>query len=161
MFSRYLFLAFVGLCSGLFVSGGVFTVLLSVGLIPRFAGKTNTANRIFLYEEMVIWGLLFGILCSIFLERLPIGQMLVEGNFISEAGLVRWGTVFLIVYGLFAGIFVGSLAIAIAEMLDSIPIFTRRIGFRIGLGIVMTTIAIGKICGSLFYFFEQMYHYGA
>lgn len=161
MFSRYLFLAFVGLCFGLFVSGGVFTVLLSVGLIPRFAGKTNTANRIFLYEEMVIWGLLFGTLCSIFLERLPIGQMLVERNFISEAGLVQWGTIFLIVYGLFAGIFVGSLAIAIAEMLDSIPIFTRRIGFRIGLGIVMTTIAIGKICGSLFYFIEQMYHYGA
>ena len=160
MFSRYLFLAVVGLCSGLFVSGGVFTVLLSVGLIPRFAGKTNTANRIFFYEEMVIWGLLFGTICSVFLEQLPIGQMLVERNFISEAGLVKWGTIFLVVFGLFAGVFVGSLAIAIAEMLDSIPIFARRIGFRKGLGFGMTTIAIGKICGSIIYFFEQIYHYG-
>lgn len=160
MFSKYVILIVVGVCSGLFVSGGVFTVLLSVGLIPRFAGKTHTANKIFLYEEMVIWGLFFGALCSIFLEQLPVGQILVKNNFITESNLVTWGTVFFVIYGFFAGMFVGSLAITIAEMLDSIPIFARRIGFRKGLGFAITSMAIGKIVGSLFYFFERMYHYG-
>ena len=42
----------VGLGAGILVSAGVFTVLLSVGLVPRFAGKTHTGEKIFLYEEM-------------------------------------------------------------------------------------------------------------
>ena len=46
-------LGIIGLASGLGVSGGVFTTLIAVGLIPRFAGKTHTAKHIFLYEEMV------------------------------------------------------------------------------------------------------------
>ena len=46
----------------------------------------------------------------------------------------------------------GCLALAVAEMLDSIPIFTRRIGFRHGIGSVVICIAIGKLCGSLLYF---------
>ena len=41
----------VGLGAGILVSAGVFTVLLSVGLVPRFAGKTHTGEKIFLYEE--------------------------------------------------------------------------------------------------------------
>ena len=54
--------------------------------------------------------------------------------------------------GLFSGMLVGCLALAIAEMLDSIPIFTRRISFRHGLGLVVLSMAIGKLVGSLFYF---------
>ena len=48
----------VGLGAGILVSAGVFTVLLSVGLVPRFAGKTHTGEKIFLYEEMVVFGTL-------------------------------------------------------------------------------------------------------
>ena len=62
------------------------------------------------------------------------------------------GTAFLILFGLFAGMFVGCLAFAIAEMLNSIPIFARRIGFRHGLGIALLFAALGKMAGSIFYF---------
>ena len=61
---------------------------------------------------------------------------------------------FLVIYGLFAGIFVGCLALAIAEMLDSIPIFARRMKFRHGVGIVILCMAIGKTIGSLIYFWN-------
>ena len=63
-------------------------------------------------------------------------------------------------FGLFAGIFVGCLALAIAEMLDTIPIFARRIGFRHGLGIVVLSIALGKAAGSLLYFMKAVYLHG-
>ena len=59
--------------------------------------------------------------------------------------------------GLFAGIFVGCLALAIAEMLDSIPILTRRIGFRHGLGLMVISIAMGKAVGSLLYFWHPIF----
>ena len=63
-------------------------------------------------------------------------------------------------FGLFAGIFVGCLALAIAEMLNTIPVFARRIGFRHGLGIVVLSIALGKAAGSLLYFIRAVYLYG-
>jgi len=61
------------------------------------------------------------------------------------------------VFGVFAGIFVGCLALAIAEMLNTIPVFARRIGFRHGLGVAILSVALGKLCGSLIYFTQQVF----
>ena len=109
--------------------------------MPRFAGKTHTADKVFLYEEMVIWGTIIGGVLSIFSPRF--------GN-LGLPGIIIIG-----VFGLFAGVFVGCLALAIAEMLDTIPIFARRIGFRHGLGIVVVAMAIGKMIGSALYFIYE------
>ena len=43
------------------------------------------------------------------------------------------------------------------EMLDSIPILTRRIGFRHGLGLMVISIAMGKAVGSLLYFWHPIF----
>ena len=67
------------------------------------------------------------------------------------------GNVFLIIFGFFAGMFVGCLALAIAEMLNSIPIFARRIGFRHGLGVAIAAAACGKLVGSLIYFAKGVF----
>ena len=160
MLIRYLFLVIFGICAGAFVSGGVFTVLLSVGLIPRFADKTHTANKIFLYEEMVVFGVLLGVLLSVFHEGLPVGEWVRNSGIINRGTWNIIGNTLLCFYGIFAGIFDGCLALAIAEMLDSIPIFTRRIRFRKGIGIVTLAMAIGKMAGSLLYFANRVFLYG-
>lgn len=160
MLIRYIFLTAFGICAGFFVSGGVFTVLISVGLVPRFADKTHTAEKIFLYEEMVVFGVLLGILLSVFHEGLPIGEWIIKSRLLSEGTWHVIGNVFLSFYGFFAGIFEGCLALAIAEMLDSIPIFARRISFKKGLGIVILGMAIGKMAGSLLYFANKIYLFG-
>jgi len=49
---------------------------------------------------------------------------------------------------------------AIAEMLDTIPIFARRIALRHGLGIIVSAMAVGKLAGSLFYFYTGMDMFG-
>ncbi len=151
-----IFLGVVGLAGGLGVSGGVFTTLIAVGLIPRFAGKTHTAKHIFLYEEMVVCGTIFGGLVSVFFPFLGI-KGFVQQIPVLQTIYPALGTCFLIVYGLFAGIFVGCLALAIAEMLDSIPIFARRMKFRHGIGIVILCMAIGKTVGSLIYFWKGFF----
>ena len=153
-------LAFAGVSAGLLVSGGVFTVLLSVGLAPRFAGVTHTGNRIFLYEEMVVFGTLFGNVLSVFEKPLTALRQAAE-----PSGTVGWlldasAVCLPAVFGLFAGIFVGCLALAIAEMLDSIPIFTRRIGLGRGLKSLIWGVALGKLAGSLFYFAFHFYETG-
>ena len=141
-------------------AGGVFTVLLAVGLIPRFAGKTHTGKKVLIYENMVILGTMAGNILSVFNWNSQFEE-LVTGQFGIPQQI--WGVfaqLLLVCFGVFAGIFVGSLAMAIAEMLDSIPIFARRIGFRHGLGIAVIAMALGKMAGSLFYFYQKMYLYG-
>lgn len=164
MFGKQILLGVIGVSSGLIVSAGVFTVLISVGLIPRFAGKMHVARKIFVLEEMVVFGTLFGGFFSVFSEWGMIGEFVREHNlFGSRATDGVWnlaGTVFLLVFGVFAGIFVGCLALAIAEMLNTIPIFARRIGFRHGLGIAILAVALGKLFGSLVYFTQQVFMYG-
>ena len=126
-------------------------MLAAVGLIPRFAGKTHTAGQAVLYEEMVIAGTVAGGFASVFERFCHIGEGLGKLG-LPPLFLMAAENLFLIVFGLFAGMFVGCLALAIAEMLDSVPIFARRIGFRHGLGVAVLAMAAGKLAGSLFYF---------
>ena len=161
MFLRQLFLALIGGSAGLIVSAGVFTVLISVGLIPRFAGKMHVADRVFVLEEMVICGTLVGSFFSIYGRWAMIGSFVREHTLFgleATEGVWRFaGTLIQIIFGLFAGIFVGCLALAIAEMLNTIPVFARRIGFRHGLGIAIFSVAMGKLIGSIIYFTQRIF----
>lgn len=160
MFLKYLFLGILGASFGLLAAGGVFTVLISVGLIPRFAGKTHTGKKVFLYEEAVIFGTIAGDVASVFEDSCRLGEMALLGLHIPARLWAFVSNGFLLAAGMFAGMFVGCLALAIAEMLDTIPIFARRIGFRHGLGIAVLAIALGKMMGSLLYFYFSIYQYG-
>ena len=48
--------------------------------------------------------------------------------------------------------FFGCLSIALAEVLDGIPIFARRVKLKMGVSIAVLAVALGKIAGSLVYF---------
>ncbi|MCH5275472.1 MAG: stage V sporulation protein AB [Lachnospiraceae bacterium] len=153
---RYLLLIICGASFGLLAAAGVFTVLVAVGLIPRFAGKTHTAKKVMLYEEMVIAGTVIGGLVSVFERYCHIGDWLLQQG-LPHRLLQMAGNAFLVIFGILAGMFIGCLALAIAEMLDSVPIFARRVGFRHGLGIAISAMAAGKLVGSLFYFAVQLH----
>lgn len=155
-------MALYGLSAGLLVSAGIFTVLLAVGLAPRFVGTTHTAKKTFLYEECIMAGAVMGTFFSVIPTLFHTGEWLRQkleiiseaaGGFLISAVDV-FGEIFLGAAGLFMGMFVGCLALAIAEMLDSIPIFARRISYRHGLGIAVLAVALGKMAGSLFYFWK-------
>ena len=101
---------------------------------------------------MVIAGTVFGGLLSLFQEQIRIGCLL-QKVFVDNIRVAEiLGNICLGVFGLGAGMFIGCLALAIAEILDSIPILTRRIGFRHGIGFAVLSIAAGKLIGSLLYF---------
>lgn len=151
---KYLLTVFAYFGFGLLSSGGVFTVFVTVGLVPRFADKTHTATKIILYENCIVAGAVLGCILSVY------GDFFTEK--IGKAALSTiprwgvWGNLILAVFGIFAGMFVGCFAIAIAEMLNTIPIFTRRISLGKGVGIVMLCLALGKTIGSLIYFYFRL-----
>ena len=157
MIIKWIFLIFTGASFGVLAAAGVFTVLTAVGLVPRFAGKTHTAKKVFLFEEMVIGGTIVGCFVSVFPEYSQLAafwQQLVPGQTALWSLL---GSVLQAVIGLFSGMFVGCLALAIAEMLDSIPIFARRISFRHGIGLAILSMALGKMAGSLLYYWKDLH----
>lgn len=149
-----IFLSIIGFSFGLMAAGGVFTVLIAVGLIPRFIGKIHSASHVILYEEMVIAGTVFGCILSEYYK------VIIERNIFILDVLqnLKWlQFMILIIFGIFSGIFVGCLAMAIAEMLDSIPIFSRRIQFRKGLTAAIIAVSLGKVAGSLYYFYHSIF----
>lgn len=153
---KLILLGVIGGSFGLLAAAGVFTVFVAVGMIPRFAGKTHTAKYIRIYEDMVISGTIIGGTGSVFIRYFQLGAFLADMGCSQE--LIRTGgNIFIGVFGLFAGIFIGCLAITIAEMLDSIPIFMRRIRLKYGLKQFIYAMAVGKLVGSLLYFIWEVH----
>ena len=104
--------------------------------VPRYAGITRTADSVLLYEDMTLLGFVFGNVFCLFHFSLPLGIP------------------FLIVYGVFSGIFLGSWILALAEVASVFPVFFRRIHLTEGFPAVILSIAVGKCIGTLiFYFF--------
>ena len=136
MLVRQIFLAFCGLASGIAVASGTFAFLIVIGVIPRIIGKSNRAADAIHFENAVIGGGVFGTIMSVFPNvSIPLGIPL------------------LCVYGLSSGIFVGCMAVALAEILDTFPITFRRFGIKEGLCYIMIAMALGKCVGALFFFF--------
>lgn len=139
MLSKHIFLGLAGLTAGLAASAGTFAFLIMIGVIPRMIGKCNRAAETMHFETAIVCGGVFGNIMSTFLEiRLPLG------------------TLFLCVYGISAGIFVGCLAVALAEILNTFPIMFRRVRIKTGLNWAMVFMAIGKVVGSCYYFLTRM-----
>lgn len=144
--------AVIGFSFGLFTAGAVFTTIIVIGLVPRFAARFHTARKIFLYEGWVMAGSVAGGIYGVF------------ESYCQEVGweerTVLWkllGMVLVVLWGFFTGMFVGCLAVAIEELLGGISVFARRIHLRKGIGIAMLAIAIGKTCGSLYYFWFALF----
>lgn len=128
----------LGISSGFAVAGGMFALLIALGIISRFAGKTHTANYIFYYEDAAAIGGILGNLISIYEFPVPVGMV----------GVVS--------YGLFAGVFTGAWAMALTEIVDVIPIFSRRIRLKTGMPWIILSMALGRAVGAFIYAYYRM-----
>lgn len=133
MWSRQIFLGIIGIGSGAAVAGGMFAFLIALGIIARFAGRTHTAGALFFYEDAAALGGILGNVVSVFSISVPAGM----------PGLA--------LYGLFAGIFTGAWAMALTEIIDVIPIFSRRIRLKTGMTAIIFCMALGRSVGALLY----------
>ena len=131
---QQLILCFIGFCAGIIVAGGVSGLLIGLSIVPRYAGITHTADRIFLYEDLTLLGTVAGTVVTLFPIRIPLGPF------------------FLAVCGVFFGIFLGGWILALAEIAKVFPVFARRLKLSQGLSPVIISIAAGKALGSLFYY---------
>ncbi|EGG80996.1 hypothetical protein HMPREF9477_01855 [Lachnospiraceae bacterium 2_1_46FAA] len=136
MWVKQLLLALIGLSAGVTVAGGLFSFVVSLGVISDFADRTHTGNHILLYETSVALGGILGNILFIYQIPVPVG------------------TVILMLFGIFAGIFVGCWSMALAEILNVFPIFIRRVKVLRGIPYIILSIALGKGIGACLFFFK-------
>ena len=114
--------------------------MIIIRIMPRMIQKAKLEHKVIYIENMVFRGILFGTVLSLFSWK------------------KRWlfdllGKTLLTIFGMSAGIFVGCLAVALAEILDTFPIFFRRVQLDESYGeILLFIMAMGKMIGSLFFF---------
>ena len=134
---KELLMGVTGFCSGLAVAGGLFALIIALGVVADFADRTHTARYILWYEDAVAAGGILGNLMSVYAISLPLGSL--------GAG----------VFGIFAGVFVGAWAMALTEIINIIPIFARRLDLRRGLGLLVLSMALGRTIGSLLFYYYR------
>lgn len=123
----------VGFAGGLAVGSGFVAFLTVLGIVPRLTQLTKTKNYIKGYEVGVVIGATVGTWLSL---RQP---------------TLFLPSITLVVIGLFGGVFFGSLAAALTEVLNVFPILAKRIGVHEKIKYLLMAIVLGKIAGSLFH----------
>ncbi len=117
---------FVSFSTGVVIAGAIYGFIVAIGIIPRIVYKTNTRKYLLYYETLIIIAAILSSFYTIYQFQMPVGKI----------GLI---------YIYFCiGIFVGSLAVCIAEVLSVIPIMVRRVKLFKHITTIMLAIALGK-----------------
>lgn len=128
-------MVFTGLAAGGMVAAGTFAFIVMIGIFTRLAQRTRTSQYTSLFEDAIILGGTLGNILFIYEINLPFYYI----------GIV--------LFGFFSGIFVGCLAMALAEVLKIIPVFVKRVGLVEGMQYIVLSIAAGKCVGAVLQLF--------
>lgn len=128
-------LAIIGFAGGVSVAAGTFALITALGIVPRLAARMGVVGHVYKLESVIVLGGTIGSLLSVY--HFP----------------MRIGDVGLVIFGIFAGIFVGCLSMALAEAVKVFPVLCQRINLSYGIYLLIFMMAAGKFLGTLY----QMY----
>lgn len=146
MLLKQLFLAFAGITAGSVIAAGIFAFLAIIGVFPRVIDKTKTRRHIMLYETLLILGGSVGNALDLLEFPIPIGSIPAAGHFLGLSLLGLGGLSF--------GVFIGCLVMSLAETVKAVPVLNRRLRLSVGIQYMTLSIALGKLAGSLLYFYR-------
>lgn len=134
--------AVVAFLAGVGVSAGTFAFILVIGVVPRIMGRMEIKD-VMLIENVIVLGVVLGNISSTF-------EVIVYNSNFQYMDVL--GHAVMILYGISTGVFVGCIAVALAEILHTFPILFRRFNLNKGLKLVIFSMAIGKVVGCIYYF---------
>ena len=138
MIIKYIVMALTAFGGGAVISAAVFALIASTGVITRMAGKTHTAKYVRTYETAVVIGGILWNVIWVFSVRIPLKAEIYQS--------------LQFVMSLAQGIFVGCLAVSLAEALNATAIFARRVKLKVGLSFVILAVAVGKVLAAVIQF---------
>ena len=126
-------LMFIGFAEGLVVGTAIVAFLTLLDIVPRLAQFTETYDKCSYYEFSIALGAVTGAL-AVFLNL-----------------QINLPHVFLAAAGLFMGVFIGLLAAALTEVLNVIPVISKRLRIQKEIYLLLMSLILGKVAGSLIY----------
>lgn len=175
MFLKRLIMIFLAFTGGAAVAAGTFAFLLVIGVVPRMlwrfgfgrrpgvkSGRNRLRDRVIGIVEMtIVFGVVWGSAVSLWPQEAGKRICDILGTLIAPGALSAAGHILVAAGGLGAGIFVGSIAVSLAEIIDTFPVLFRRFGLegpiphklgkRAGpkLEWLLLAMALGKLVGAL------------
>lgn len=128
---RGLLLGIVSLAGGFAVGSAFVALLIVLDLIPRLVQLTRGHRRSAVFESAILIGSLYWICADLF-----------DWTF-------RMSARFLLIPAVFQGLFVGMFAAALTEVLNVIPIVSKRLKLKPYLLPLLMAMVLGKVTGSL------------
>lgn len=135
---HFILLICFGFSAGFVTAAAYVAFIAMIGIFPKIAAKTKTAKECILYENL----LMLGILCFTLLQF---------GISFSHAGITQTevlpfgiGITFLIMFGLFGGIYTGFLIGGLSEVLNILPIYARKTHIQKTICYTIYFLALGK-----------------
>jgi stage V sporulation protein AB len=123
--------AVIGLAGG-FAAGSAFVALLIVlDLIPRLVQLARAYRLASVFESAILAGVMLWSCADLFGWRTALSPCLLP------------------IPAVFQGVFVGMLAAALTEVLNVIPILTKRLKLQPYLFALLMAMVLGKVAGSL------------
>jgi stage V sporulation protein AB len=124
-------LGVIGLAGGFAVGSAFVALLIVLDLIPRLVQLTRAYRRSSIFESAILAGALYW----------------------SSADLFDWSfrlpATLLLLPAVFQGLFVGMFAAALTEVLNVIPILSKRLRLKPYLFSLLMAMVLGKVTGSL------------
>lgn len=131
----------ISLSGGIAVGTAITSFIVVLEIIPRLVQLTKTPGYSLLYEIVIILGMV--IFTFFYLLNLTIQSQ----DFIVG------------IFGIFMGFYIGLFAAALTEVLNVIPIMTKRLNMKENIIHIVIALSLGKAFGSLIYWiFPQIYH---
>ena len=130
MLSKVL-LAFIGLSAGVVVGNAAGAFISLLGVVPRLAQISDTDEKIPLYQWILI-----------------LSMTMFSFIFFSDFSF-KFNKYLSIISGLFFGTFVGLFASALAEVLNVIPVLSRKMEITEYIPFLIIAILLGKVSASL------------
>lgn len=127
--------AVIGFSGGIAVAGGTFALITILGIVPRLTGGLKIGCDIYKMETAIALGGTIGSLITVYKFN------------------VRIGMVGMVIGAVLAGMFVGALAMSLAESLKVVPVLFKRMNLQIGLPVIVIMIALGKGLGTFYQLF--------
>jgi len=128
-----LFLIALGLSGGAIVGTGISAFITILGVVVRVIDLSETQRCGYVYKISIL-----------------LGSLVSTCIYMFELG-IKVSPIWLLIIGLFMGVFVGMVASALAETLDVLPFSSTYIGINRWVYLWIIALIFGKIIGSIIY----------
>lgn len=144
---RYILLIISGLSAGFLTAAAYVAFIAMLGIFPKIAAKTKTANQCMLYENCLVFGILLSTLLQFCVTYHSAG-IPEATRFPTLPGIITLCTI-----GLFGGIYIGFLIGGLSEILNVVPVYARKANIKKRIGLIILFLALGKGTFTLVQFF--------